>query len=31
MGWYSWANAGSIKGEKGDTDDTGVKGYTGAR
>lgn len=29
MGGYSWANAGSIKGEKGDTCDKGVKGDTG--
>lgn len=31
MGWYSWANAGSIKGGKRDTGDKGVKGYTGAK
>lgn len=29
MGRYRLANAGSIKGEKGDPGDTGVKGETG--
>lgn len=31
MEWYRLANADSIKGEKGDTGDTDVKGNTGAR